>query len=68
LKTGAEPTPRTLYIYHTILNNVQYNIYIRNQALYLLVCSLFNGDVSDSDYTVSNYWMTVNNELEKTWK
>jgi hypothetical protein len=28
-------------------------------------CSLFNGTVSK---TASNYWMTVNNEVDGMWK
>jgi hypothetical protein len=31
-------------------------------------CSLINNAVSNSDYTASNNWMIVNNDVERTAK
>jgi hypothetical protein len=35
---------------------------------YLFIYSVFNGTVSYYDYTALNYWMIVNNELERMQK
>jgi hypothetical protein len=30
--------------------------------------NVFNNTISNSDYITSKEWMTVNNELDRTWK
>jgi hypothetical protein len=34
----------------------------------LLLCSLFNDAVNKSEYTISNDWIAVNDELKGMWK
>jgi hypothetical protein len=36
--------------------------------IYLIICSLFNGTVTNSHFIALNGWMIVNNELESMWK
>jgi hypothetical protein len=35
---------------------------------YIFISGLFNDDVSNSNSTASNDFMTANNELKKMWK